>query len=236
MRCRKVHELISRSIDGDLSAREETRLERHLAGCGECRELRGDLRRIVEGAAGLEIPQPSDAVWSKIRAGLVQERAGRADVRSDGGSRRAVFGMGLPALRYAGVAAVALVLVVTGVVVGNRLGRGNAPQDLESREKYALAKLDEAERYYQQAIKSLSEAFAAEKGVLAAPVVDLFDRNLAVVDATIQACRRVVLEEPDDLEARNCLLAAYTQKITLLDSALDLRTGDGAVKGKSKKL
>jgi anti-sigma factor RsiW len=235
MRCRKVHELISRSIDGDLSAREETRLERHLAECGDCRVLREDLRRIVEGAAGLEIPQPSDAVWSRVRAGLVRERAARAEERS-GGSRRRAFGMGLPVLRYAGVAAVALVLVVTGVVVGNRLGREKAPQDLVSREKYALAKLDEAERYYQQAIKSLGEAFAAEKGELAPQVVDLFDRNLAVVDTTIQACRQAVLAEPDDFEARNCLLAAYTQKITLLDSALDLRTGDGAVKGKSKKL
>ena len=32
--------------------------------------------------------------------------------------------------------------------------------------------------------------------------------------------------QPDDLEARNYLLAAYTRKITLLDAALDLRRGD----------
>jgi anti-sigma factor RsiW len=235
MRCRKTHVLISRSIDGELSAREESRLAGHLAGCDECRLLREDLRRIVEGAAGLEIPQPSEAVWSKIRAGLARERAGRADERS-GRLRRPAFGTALPVLRYAGVVAVAVFLVVTGFVVGGRLGAGKTPKDLASRERYVLAKLDEAERYYQQAIRSLSDAFAAEKGELAAPVVDLFDRNLAVVDATIQACRQAVLDEPDDLEARNYLLAAYTQKITLLDSALDLQTGDGVVTGKSKKL
>ena len=225
MRCRKVHEYISRSIDGELSARENARLERHLAACAGCRALREDLRAIVAGAARLETPPPSDAVWLKIRAGLVRERADRAVARP-GASRRPAFGMGWPALRAAGVAAVALVLVVTGVVIGRRLGSSPEPLGPEAREKYTLAKLDEAERHYQQAIKSLADAFDAEKGALAPQVTELFDRNLAVVDATIQACRAAVRTEPDDLEARNYLLAAYTRKITLLDAALDLRRGD----------
>jgi tetratricopeptide (TPR) repeat protein len=142
----------------------------------------------------------------------------------------------LPALRYAGVAAAALVLVITGVSIGRRLSRGPAPLGPEAREKYTLAKLDEAERYYQQAIKSLSEAFAAEKGTLAPQIAELFDRNLSVIDTTIQACRRAVLEEPDDLEARNYLLAAYTQKLTLLDSALDLQRGSRDASGRTKIL
>jgi tetratricopeptide (TPR) repeat protein len=96
----------------------------------------------------------------------------------------------------------------------------------EAGEAYILAKLDEAERYYQQAIRSLNEAFATEKGMLAPQVAEFFDRNLSVIDTTIQACRAAVLAEPDDLEARNYLLAAYTQKVTLLDSALDLQRRD----------
>ncbi len=130
----------------------------------------------------------------------------------------------------------ALVLVITGVSIGRRIGRGPAPLGPEAREKYTLAKLDEAERYYQQAIKSLGEAFAAGKGTLAPQVAELFDRNLSVIDTTIQACRRAVLEEPDDLEARNYLLAAYTQKVTLLDSALDLQRGSLDAAGKAKIL
>jgi tetratricopeptide (TPR) repeat protein len=236
MRCRKAHEYISRSIDGELAVRKSARLERHLAACEDCRVLREDLRRIVAGAAKLVTPEPSDKVWLNIRAGLVRATAGRAGERS-GGLRQPAFGLGLasPALRYAGVAAVALVLVVTGVVVGRRLGRGPAPLGPEAREKYTLAKLDEAEHYYQQAIKSLGEAFTAEKGTLSPQVAEFFDRNLSVVDATIQACRRAVLDEPEDLEARNYLLAAYTKKITLLDSALDLQRGNGEAAGKTKR-
>ena len=235
MRCRKANEYISRSVDGELSGRQAARLERHLASCGECRALLEDLRKIVGGATELDQPEPSDRVWRNIRAGLAAADLKPAREKLDP-ARRPLFGFSLPALRYAGVAALAVVLVVSGVVIGTRLGRQELPSGPDAGEKYTLAKLDEAERYYQQAIKSLSEAFTSEKGALAPQVAELFDRNLSVIDATIQACRRAVLEEPDDLQARSYLLSAYTVKVTLLDSALDLQRQDREAAGKRKKI
>jgi tetratricopeptide (TPR) repeat protein len=227
MRCRKAQGYISRSIDGGLSGRESARLERHLAACGECRALREDLRKIVAGASGLGTPEPPDRVWRNIRARL---EAGAAGAEAPGlkAEKRNFFGVSVPSYRLAGAVALALVLVAAGVVVGRRLGRQDAPLSAAAKggEAYTLAKLDEAERHYEQAIQALGEAFAADKDGLAPAVVELFDRNLSVVDATIQACRAAVQTEPDDLEARNYLLAAYTRKITLLDAALDLRRGD----------
>jgi len=225
MTCRKSMEYISRSIDGDLPERESARLERHLAACGECRALREDLRKIVRGAARLETPEPSGKVWQTVRARL---EAGAIRPSDEGPVvvRRPFFGLSHPALSLAGAAALALILVASGLVIGRRLGREEVRLGPEAGEAYTLAKLDEAELRYQQAIRALGEAFAAEKGALDPQVAELFERNLTVIDATIQACRRAVLEEPDDLEARNYLLAAYTQKLTLLDSALDLQKGD----------
>jgi len=235
MRCRKAQEYISRSVDGELAARQAARLERHLASCGECRALLEDLRKIVGGATELDAPEPSERVWRNIRTGLAA-----ADVKPlvEGISLepRPLFGLGAPALRYAGIAVLAAVLVVSGVIIGTRLGRQGLSVGPEAGEKYTLAKLDEAEGYYQQAIKSLNEAFTSQKGVLAPQVVELFDRNLGVIDATIQACRAAVLAEPDDLQARNYLLAAYTQKVTLLDSALDLQRQGQENGGKGKKI
>ena len=225
MRCRKAREYVSRSIDGELSGRENARLERHLPECGECRALQENLRTIVRGAAGLAVPEPSEGGWLRVRAGLETGR-GRPSAEDARLNRRPLFGLSLPALRYAGAAALTLILVVSGLVIGRRLGREDVRRGPGDGGAYALAKLDEAERYYQQAIKSLSEAFAAEKGALAPQVTELFERNLSVIDATIRSCRRAVLEEPDDLEARTYLLAAYTRKLTLLDSALDLQRGD----------
>ena len=235
MKCRKAHEYISRSIDGELSGRQTARLERHLASCGECRALAEDLRAIVGDAAKLDAPEPSDRVWKGIRAVLAAADLKPAREGLDP-ARRPLFGLSLPALRYAGVAALAVVLVASGLIVGLRLGRQGTPAGSDRGEKYTLAKLDEAEGHYQAAIKSLSEAFASEKGALVPQVVELFDRNLAVIDATIQACRRAVLEEPDDLQARSYLLAAYTEKVTLLDSALDLQRQGREAVGKGKKI
>ena len=225
MRCHKAKEYVSRSVDGDLGPRRASRLERHLAKCGDCRAFAADVRQIVEGASGLAAPEPSEKVWRNIRVGL---EAGTLRPSAEGASldRRPLFGLNLAAVRYAGAAALALVLVVSGVVVGTRLGRRDVRMSPEAREAYTLVKLDEAEGYYQQAIKSLGEAFAAGKGALAPEVVELFERNFSVIDSTIQACRAAVVAEPDDLEARNYLLAAYTKKITLLDSALDLQRRD----------
>lgn len=230
MECRKANEYISRSIDGELSGRQAARLERHLASCGECRALLEDLRAIAGDAAKLAAPEPSDRVWKGIRAGLAAAVLKPARV-----GLGPLFGLSLPARRYAGVAALAVVLVASGLIVGLRLGRQGTPAGSDRGEKYTLAKLDEAESHYQAAIKSLSEAFASEKGALVPQVSELFDRNLSVIDATIQACRRAVLEEPDDLQARSYLLSAYTEKVTLLDSALDLQRLDREAVGKGKK-
>ena len=235
MRCRKTHEYISRSIDGELSGRQAARLERHLEACGECRALLEDFRAIAGDAAKLDSPEPSDRVWRNIRTGLAAADLKPAREGLDL-TRRPLFGLSLPARRYAVVAALAVVLVASGIFVGLRVGRQGIPAGSDRGEKYTLAKLDEAERHYQQAIKSLSEAFASEKGALVPQVVELFDRNLSVIDATIQACRRAVLEEPDDLQARSYLLSAYTVKVTLLDSALDLQRQDREAAGKRKKI
>ncbi len=235
MKCRKAQRYISQANDGELDGRRAARLERHLEMCGECRALAEDFRTIVAGALKLDMPEPSDKVWMSIRAGLAAGKAKPAHERLESG-RRPAFWLGAPALRYAGVAALAVVLVVSGIFIGLRRGGQERPAGMNADEIYTLAKLDEAERHYQQAIKALSEAFAAQKGTLVPQVMELFERNLSVIDATIKACRAAVLAEPDDLQARNYLLAAYTEKETLLDSALDLQRQGREAPGKGKKI
>jgi hypothetical protein len=227
MRCHKAHKLVSLAVDGELDARRSAWLERHLRECGACRELLEDFRGLAAAAPALRGPEPSDAVWQKIRVGLtVPERRPAAVSR-----------WASPALRYAGVAALAFVMVVAGLIIGRRTdGPGMSAAGPLEKQKYTLAKLDEAESHYQLAIQALGEAFAAQKGTLASQVDEMFERNLAVVDATIQACRQAVIDEPDDLQARSFLLAAYMNKVTLLDSALDFQKGSPEAGGTGKIL
>ena len=114
-------------------------------------------------------------------------------------------------------------LVGGGVVLGLLVGRrGPVPASSPIETEYAaLAKLDEAERYYQLAIKSLAEAVAAGKESLEPAVVEMFERNIEAIDASIQACRLAVSGDPEDLRARDYLLGAYREKMHFLDTVLE---------------
>jgi len=219
MRCAKARRLISERVDGSLDARRSERLRRHLERCPECRDVLADFEAIVRDAGSLEAPESPDRVWLRVKAGL--RAAGQEPVPAV-----AVPGVafGPARWRFAAAAFVALTLVAGGLLVGLRLTRMSAgPADPE---RYTLAKLDEAEHYYQLAIKSLSEAFAAGKKNLAPEVAEMFQKNLDVVDVTIQACRAAVVAEPDNIEARDFLLAAYREKMTLLDTVLTYEKTD----------
>ena len=223
MKCAKAQRAISEYVDGTLDARRAAELERHVAECPACREVLADFRGMKDAAADLEAPEPDPAVWRKIEARMTSGAAAAepaAPVRVPG---RWAFGLGVPGLKLAGVAALALVLVASGLYVGLRMGGRGAARYPKNSEKYTLAKLDEAERHYELAIKSLSEAFAVEKGSMPAEVADMFEKNLAALDATILSCRQVLSKGPEDLDARNYLLAAYMEKMNVLDTALELQ-------------
>ncbi|MGA2533400.1 MAG: zf-HC2 domain-containing protein [Candidatus Aminicenantales bacterium] len=237
MRCRKAQRYISEYVDGSLEPRKAAGLERHIETCAACREVLADFRGLTAGARALDVPEAGEGVWRKIEARLAAGDTGRSAVpaRSQEAPGRWAFGLGTPALRFAGTAALALVLIVSGIIIGRGLGQKGTVTYPRNSEGYTLAKLDEAERYYQKAIKSLSEAFAAEKGTMVPHVAEIFEKNLSVIDATIQACRQAVLKEPDDLQARNYLLTAYMDKVSFLDTALESqRQAPGApTRGKS---
>lgn len=220
MRCHKAQRLISEYIDRSLETGKAARLEQHVRKCAACRELLLDFQAMTEAAPGLAGPEPRDAVWLKIRSRLSAPEAGLATA-SDKAPRSWSFGWGAPALRFAGGAALVLILIASGIIVGIRLGRRGSPGIPRNSETYTLAKVDEAEGYYKKAIASLGEAFASQKGMMVPQVAEMFEKNLAVIDATIQACRQAVLKEPDDLQARNYLLAAYLDKVHVLDTALE---------------
>lgn len=229
MRCRQARKLVSLYVDGDLSPRRAAELELHLESCAGCRDLLGDLQAIAGAAAGLDAGEPSAAVWERIQAGVAEaavSTAGQPGFTRGGAvfrERRALW-PGPVWLRWAGATASALILVALGVLIGMRLEKGGPTTDAVGTggAREVMARLDQAESYYRQALRSLDRAFAAAKGDFPAEVVEVFEKNLAVVDGTIAACRKAVAQAPDNVELRNFLLAAYMDKLNLLDSAISL--------------
>ena len=201
MNCAKAARWTSEYTDGALDAGKSARLERHLESCPDCRELLDDFRAMARDARGLEAPAVP----------LADKRP--AFAASPFGSRRFAFA----------AASLALTVVAAGVLFFSlRKGKDLVVEGPDQKEQRTLAKLDEAERYYELAVRSLNEALAGDKGELSPEVAEMFEKNLEVVDTTIQACRQAVRSEPDNVQARDYLLTAYKEKIVLMGDLLDM--------------
>lgn len=73
MDCRRAEELFSDHLEGSLHAILANELERHLAGCGRCRELRAALAQVVLALQGAEEPEaPAGLAERAARAALAR--------------------------------------------------------------------------------------------------------------------------------------------------------------------
>ncbi len=76
--CREFLDLISASLDQPLSSDEQTRLERHLSDCPECRSAQQDLKWTHAQLQNLEKAEPPPWLASKIMARIRAEAVPRA--------------------------------------------------------------------------------------------------------------------------------------------------------------
>jgi len=221
MRCSKAKRLISDYIDNSLGRRQSARLEKHLHTCSACRKVLDDFREIAKSAKGLEEITPSQQTWLKIRERLTPEEQRVLTLHPQ---KRTWFGYLFfpPKLKYALSAAMVLVFVASAVTIGLKYNEGTDILGKKDPMRYTLAKLDEAERHYKKAIKALWEAVSAQEGNLTAQVAEVFRKNLKIIDSSIIACREIVLQEPENIDARNFLLAAYREKVDFLQEMMEI--------------
>lgn len=221
MRCSKAKRLISDYIDNCLKRRQSVRLEKHLHTCSACRKILEDFREIAKNAKGLEEFTPSHHTWMKIRERLTPEEQIVLTLHPQ---KRTWFGYLFfpPKLKFALSAALLLVFVTSAVMIGLKYSEGNSILSKKDPMKYTLAKLDEAERHYKKAIKALWEAVSAQEGNLTEQVAEVFRKNLKIIDSSIIACRKTVLQEPENIDARNFLLAAYREKVDFLKEMMEI--------------
>lgn len=219
MRCSKAKKLISEYIDGELDPKRASSLKDHFDACPDCRKFLRDFQTITDRAKDLEEKSPSGKTWFRIQARL---REKREETRLPAwGQRRRILLLS-PALRYA-VSAAFLILVFFGVlIIGLRFRNQAGIPSGANGEKYALAKLEEAEHHYQLAIKALWEAVQAQKENFDPKVAEIFQKNLKVIDASIADFRKALEKDPNDLDSRYNLLAIYKKKADFLDDIIDV--------------
>jgi len=235
MRCSSAKKLISDYVDGDIDSQKNASFKSHLEGCLNCQKVLKDFQKITANTKKLEELSPSDQTWFKIATRLnAEEQTSKPLLPKRQDKFSYIFTPG--GLRYAFAAAVLFVIVIGALLFGPQfLNRDSFRSEAESQQ-YLLAKLGEAERHYQLAIKSLWEAVSVQEKNVDPQVVEMFRNNLEIVDASIRTCREIVLSDPDNLESRNYLLAVYNEKVDLLTKMMTIQENSSPIRESDKIL
>jgi anti-sigma factor RsiW len=215
MRCKKAKKLISDYIDGELNSSRRFSLEKHLEECEECRKFMEDYKIIAHTAQELEAGSPSPYVWTRIKQGV------KESTPSYEASKKRMWGWS-PQLKYA-VGLLSVLLIVGAAVIGiTSIGNQKAVTPFGKQDK-VIANLKQAEKHYKKAIESMIKAVEAQENGMDLEVAKVFQANLELIDSSISACQEAVLNDPEDIESRNILLAAYKEKADLLYKLLNVK-------------
>jgi hypothetical protein len=232
MNCEKCQDLISDFLDDTLSHEDQTTLNAHLGECLECAEVRTDLQSIVgfcrthrgEYAA----PPNENTLWLRIRntveAGASAAAFAPAPVRRKFWSNwlGRSWELSLPQLA---AAAVAIVLVVSlSTVVGLRRFQTGKPGPASGPESLSLVEAGLRDRVskQQQLISYWNQRVEFNKARWSPEMRETFDRNLAVIDQTVNESLNSLSQNPRDEVSEETLDAALNEKLSLLKEFAEL--------------
>jgi len=225
--------VINDYVDSALPPGERDAVERHVAGCGECRQLVDDLRAIRRQTAALRPMEPPSRVWAGIEQSLRQPRDSR------------------PWWQWLAVAAMFVIATAAGVrfVVSSRQAPGvagttaaatasrssgtpAASADSADMAKSVEDDLLQAEQHYQRAIAGLEQIANADKGALDPHTAATLQKNLSVIDSAISESRAALKAQPTSEPAQASLLDSFRTKIALLEDTValinEMRKGNDA--------
>ncbi len=128
--------LLSKSLDGELTAEEQPRLDAHLQECARCRELLRDLKAVEQELRSVPLPSPADwqERWQAVARALTtrqkepREATSKVEVIHLGPSR---WLFGSRTRRVLSAAACVVALLVGGLVLRS-LVAGRSAMELAS--------------------------------------------------------------------------------------------------------
>lgn len=221
--------VINDYVDGALPPGERDTVERHVAGCAQCRQLVDDLREIRRQTAALRPMEPPSRVWTGIERSLQQKKGPYPFFSGKRGT----------APYWLAVAAMFVIATAAGVrfMISPRpapvvAGRTAASTDSADMAKSVEDDLLQAEQHYQRAIAGLEQIANADKGALDPHTAATLQKNLSVIDSAISESRAALKAQPTSEPAQASLLDSFRTKIALLEDTIalinEMRKGNDA--------
>lgn len=199
MNCDLMRDRFDGYLAGTLDRAEREAVDRHLAGCAECRSDLESSRFLTARTAGLrrEIAPTTD-LWTGIAPRL----------------RPATRQLAIPAWRLV-AAAIVLMAATSALTIA-----------LLRREQVPVGGFASTEARYSQAALELGELYLQARDSLAPETRAVLERNLAVIERALAEARDALRADPANRMLESMVVAAYQRKIAFLErvAALDRET------------
>ena len=232
MNCEKCQDLISDFLDGTLSHEDQTTLNAHLGECLECADVRNDLQSIVGFCRAhrgeYEAPPNEKALWQRIsntiEAGASGAALAPAPVRRNFWPSWLGRSWELSFPQLAASAAVIVLVVSLSTVVGLRRFQSGPTATVAGPESLRLAEAGLRDRVskQQQLISYWNQRVEFNKARWSPEMRETFDRNLAVIDQTVNESLNSLNQNPRDEVSEETLDAALNEKLSLLKEFAEL--------------
>ena len=237
MNCDKCHDLISEFLDGALSHEDQATLSSHLEDCLHCAGVRDDLQSIVgfcrTHRGEYSAPPNEKALWLRIR-NVIEADASPSVAGTAPAQRRSSWKnwigrsweLSFPQLVASAAAIVLVVALSTAVGLRRYQSAGpsvannatSAPESL----RLAAANVRERVSQQQQAISYWNQRVEYNKARWSPEMRETFERNLKVIDQTVNDQFEALSQDPHDEVSEEILNAALNEKLSLLKEFAEL--------------
>jgi len=206
--CPGMEERLNDSVDDLLSAAEQAEVDRHVAGCADCREVLSGLRSLREDAAALSpMLEPPRDLWPGIDAALVPRGRVLRPARWRMPSPRWVAALAAAAVVLAATAALLLVDPTSGPTTGDEVSQ---------------VSWGDAEADYVVATRDLMEVLDARREELSPETLAVVDDNLRIINQAIHEVRDALENDPGHAGGEYLVASLYRKKVALLQQAVRL--------------
>jgi anti-sigma factor RsiW len=233
MNCEKCQDLISDFLDGSLSQKDQSTLDAHLEECLSCADVRNDLQSIITFChterGQYPAPPNEKALWQRIR-NMIETGAASAVVKSEPARRSwnnwigRSWELSLPQMA-ASIAAIVLVVSLSTVVGLRRYQSGEPGKSVTPDNgslSLAAAKVRDRVSQQQQLISYWNQRIEYNKARWSPQMRETFDRNLQVIDQTVNESFNSLSQNPQDEVSEEMLNAALNEKLSLLKEFAEL--------------
>lgn len=233
MNCEKCQNLISDFLDGALSHEDQRTLNSHLEECFDCADVRNDLQSIVgfcrTNRGEYAAPPNERALWQRIRntveAGTSAAAVGLTPVRQRSWTNWLGRSWELSFPQLVASAAAIVLVVSLSTAVGLRRWQGGEKINLAAESgdsNLAVAGIRERVAKQQQLISYWNQRVEYNKARWSPEMRETFDRNLKVIDQTVDDSINTLAQNPEDEVSEEMLNAALNEKLSLLKEFAEL--------------